>query len=158
MAEWSKPKETAHAKYVWDHFYHWPSPRRDLCATHLLQICLRAGKLTSLPVGLKKGVELELPWRDWSALNGALAGAEKRNVLGRIFLSPLLGSDILTACLEDPATPAGERFHHRLSAWRTNTCTLTVEWTHEGGLVINSCRLFLWCRPGCTRLLIKHWP
>lgn len=76
-------------------------------------------------------VEAELPWRDGSALNGvrgpALAGAEKRNMLGRIFLSPLLGSDILAACLEDPETPAGECFYHGLSTWHTNTCTLTVE-------------------------------
>lgn len=107
-------------------------------------------------------VEAELPWRDGRALNGvrepALAGAEKRNVLGRIFLYPLLWSDILTACLEDPETPAGECFHHGLSAWHTNTCTLTVEGTHEGGLMISSSILFLWCRPGCTGLLSKHWP
>ena len=118
--------------YVWDQFYHWPSPRRALCATHLLQICLRARKLISLPVGHKieekrQSCPEEMGMHLMESEGQLLAGAEKRNVLGKMFLFPLLGSDILTACLEDPATPAGERFHHGLSTWHTDACTLTVE-------------------------------
>lgn len=54
-----------------------------------------------------------------------------------MFLSLLLGNGTLTACLENPETPAGEcwcllLFHQALSAWHTNTCTLTLEGTHCG--------------------------
>lgn len=48
----------------------------------------------------------------WKFANGvrmpALARTEKRNVLGRIFLSLLLRSGTRTACLESPEAPARE--------------------------------------------------